>query len=257
MMGTSVRAALRLQLSIMRAQLARAAILVAIPFYALIFFAIVRANGRPDLDSTALLAPALAGMWTLCLHLAGDIVDGDRWSGVLDAVLAAPARLFHVVLGRSAAVGLISLVAFVEAVLCALVFFQTRLPVAHPWLLVLGLLATVFASTCCCCLVAIVCVLGKHALAFKNALIYPVYVLGGVFLPVAFLPGWLGGLSRVVYLSWSSDVLRAAVSVDEPAHPWASLGAIVGLGLVSLLAAGVVAELVTRRIRATGRVLAS
>ncbi len=255
-MGT-VRAAFLVQLSIVRAQLARAGILVAIPFYALIFFAIVRSHGRADLDSAALLAPALAGMWALCLHFAGDIVDGDRWDGVLEAALAAPAKLFHVILGRSAVVGLISLLAFGEAVLSALLFFHTGLAVPHPWLLVLGLLATVFASTCCCCLIAVVCVLGKHALAFKNALIYPVYVLGGVFLPVTFLPGWLGGLSRVVYLSWSSDVLRAAAHPQAPAHPWASLGAIVGLGLLMLLAGAVTAELVVRRIRTTGRILAS
>jgi ABC-2 type transport system permease protein len=252
-----VRSAFWLQLRILRAQLGQAGILVAIPFYALILFSIVRSHGRADLDSAALLAPALAGMWTLSLHFAGDIVDGDRWDGVLDAVLAAPGRLFSVILGRSAAVGLVSLVAFVEAVLSGLLFFRTGLAVAHPWLLVLGLLTTVFASTCCCCLVAIVCVLGKKALTVKNALIYPVYVLGGVFLPVALLPDWLGGLSRVVYLSWSSDVLRAATDPAPPAHPWGSLAMIVGLGVLMLAGSGWVAERVVHRVRVSGRVLVS
>lgn len=255
-MGT-VGSAFRLQLGLLRTQLGQAGILVAIPFYALILFAIVRSHGRADLDSAALLAPALAGMWTLSLHFAGDIVDGDRWDGVLDAVLAAPARLFPVILGRSAAVGLISLVAFVEAVLSALLFFGTGLVVPHLWLLVLGLLATVFASTCCCCLIAIVCVLGKTALTFKNALIYPVYVLGGVLLPVALLPDWLGGLSRLVYLSWSSDVLRAAMASEPPAHPWGSLAMIVGLGVLMLAGGAWVAERVVHRIQVSGRILVS
>lgn len=254
---TALRAAFALQLGLLRAKLGHAGVLVAIPFYVLIFFSIVRSHGRTDLDSAALLAPALAGMWTLGLHFAGDIVDGDRWDGVLEAVLAAPTALFRVVLGRSVAVGLVSLLGFVEALVCGLLFFRSTLSLGHPVWFVVALLATAFASVCTCCLIAVVCVLGKSALSFKNSLIYPIYVLGGVFLPVAFLPGWLGVVARAVYLSWSSDLLRAAASTAPIADPVPALAAILGLGVGALVLGALLADIVVRRVRRTGKVLVS
>lgn len=253
----ALRAAFVLQLGLLRAKLGHAGVLVAIPFYVLIFFSIVRSNGRADLDSAALLAPALAGMWTLGLHFAGDIVDGDRWDGVLAAVLAAPTSLVRVVLGRSAAIGLVSLLGFVEALLFGLLFFRSALMVAHPWWFSAALLATTFASVCTCSLIAVVCVLGKSALSFKNSLIYPIYVLGGVFLPVVYLPGWLGVPAKAVYLSWSSDLLRATASDAPLADPMPALAAIVGLGVAALVIGAAVSELVVHKVRRSGRVLVS
>ena len=52
---------------------------------------------------------------------------------------------------------------------------------------------------------ATVFVLARTAMLFTNALGYPFYILGGVLVPVAFLPGWLRPVSRLVFLSWSSD----------------------------------------------------
>src|SRR5918996_5299855 len=64
--------------------------LVTVPMFTITFLAIVRHAGREDLTQYALLAPVLIALWALALLDSGEIVDGDRWSGVLETVVAAP-----------------------------------------------------------------------------------------------------------------------------------------------------------------------
>jgi ABC-2 type transport system permease protein len=36
-------------------------------------------------------------------------------------------------------------------------------------------------------------------------------LLGGLMVPVSLLPGWLQTISRVIFLSWGSDLLRSSL----------------------------------------------
>ncbi|MFE4976382.1 ABC transporter permease [Kitasatospora sp. NPDC056651] len=247
----------RVQLAIFRSAIGRVSIVIALPFHVLIFLSITRNGGRADLDQQAALAPALAGMWTMSLMLAGDIIDADRWNGVLDVVLAAPAAFFHNLLGRCAAVGALGLVCFGESWLFAVVFFDADLSLAHPLWFVAGLLATCLATAATATVMATVFVLGRTALAFKNALNYPVYVLGGVFVPVAVLPHWSRPLSRVIYLSWSSDLLRAATVPGVMKGAGLQLAMVLLLGALTLVAGVWCTHVVLTRVRHTGRVMTS
>ncbi|MBC3840307.1 ABC transporter permease [Streptacidiphilus sp. 4-A2] len=250
-------AAFRLQLTIFLHAIGRVSIVIALPFQVLIFMSITRYGGRPGLDQQAVLAPALAGVWTMSLMLAGDIIDSDRWSGVLDVVLSAPASFFANLLGRCAAVGALGLVCFGECWVCATVFFGADLSFSHPGWFAAGLLATCLATAATSTVMATVFVLGRTALAFKNALNYPIYVLGGVFVPIAVLPGWLHPLSRMIFLSWSADLLRAAAAPGPMREPWLQLTAILLLSAATLGAGIWCARLVLNRIRSTGRVMAA
>ncbi|MEU9036340.1 ABC transporter permease [Streptomyces sp. NPDC048352] len=250
-------AAFRLQLTIFFHAIGRVSIVIALPFHVLIFMSITRHGGRMDLDQQAALAPALAGVWTMSLMLAGDIIDSDRWNGVLDVVLSAPASFFANLLGRCAAVGTLGLVCFAESWAFAMLFFDADLSFGHPGWFVAGLLATCLATAATSTVMATVFVLGRTALAFKNALNYPVYVLGGVFVPIAVLPGWSHPLSRMIFLSWSADLLRAAAGDAPMARPWLQLTAILLLGAATLGVGVWCAGVVLNRVRSTGRVMAA
>jgi ABC-2 type transport system permease protein len=95
-------------------------------------------------------------------------------------------------------------------------------------------------------------VLARTAMLFTNALGYPFYLLGGVLVPAAFLPGWLQPVSRLVFLSWSSDLLRDSLST-APLHDLAPRAAVIaGLGLLQCGAALVLMRALVRRASLTG-----
>ncbi|NIR38842.1 MAG: hypothetical protein GWN07_23450, partial [Actinobacteria bacterium] len=52
--------------------------------------------------------------------------------------------------------------------------------------------------------------LSRAAITFQSSASYPILLLGGVFVPLSLLPGWVEPLGRLVFLSWSSDALRQA-----------------------------------------------
>jgi ABC-2 type transport system permease protein len=73
-------------------------------------------------------------------------------------------------------------------------------------------------------------VLSRTAVTFSNSASYPVYLLGGILVPIALLPGWLQPATNIVFLSWSSRLLRGSLSA-EPIH-----GAAFDLAMIALLA---------------------
>src|SRR5690242_6534981 len=141
----------------------RISIIFAVPFYTFIFLSVARWHGRTDLAMQALLAPALAGMWTLALVLAGDIIFLDKRWDLLEPLLAAPTTLFRVVVGRTAAVGILGVVCFLEAWLVGLLGFGAHTVVLHPVWFVAALVVTVFAMAGTSTVMAGLFVLGRSA----------------------------------------------------------------------------------------------
>ena len=68
--------------------------------------------------------------------------------------------------------------------------------------------------------------------------------LGGVLVPVTFLPDWIQPLSRLVFFFWSADLLRDSFLAPEPQNVGFRLGVIVALGVAS----GWIGTILLRRI---------
>src|SRR5207248_641082 len=136
-------------------------------------------------------APVLIALWQLSLLDSGEIVAEERWAGTLEPALATPSNFAAIVFARILAVTTIALVSIPEVLVAGRLFFGVSLHVHHPLALVLTLFATAFAVSCTAVIMAALFVLTRSARTFQNSLSYPFYVLGGVFVPVAFLPGWL------------------------------------------------------------------
>jgi ABC-2 type transport system permease protein len=138
--------------------------------------------------------------------------------------------------------------------LVARAVFGIAVPVWHPGVLALTALATSLAVAGTSVAVSTLFVVSRSARTFQNSLTYPFYLLGGVFVPVSYLPGWLHPVSAAVFLSWSSDLLRAAI---EPA-PVHHLG--LRLGMIFVLAAAAFAigfaalGRILRRLKQTGTI---
>lgn len=253
-MTSGLWAGFRFQAQLLRRSLDDLNMLVTAPLFTLVFLAITRHAGRTDLAPYAVLAPALIVLWRVALVIAGEIIDRDRGNGSLEALIATPARFAGVVTGRIAAVMLLGLAGFGESWLTAWLGFGVLVPIRHPAAFLVTLVATALAMAGTASMMSALFVLTRSARAFTNSLSYPFYILGGVMVPVSFLPGWLEPLSRVVFLSWSADLLRDALSPAGIPYLLPRLGMVLLLGAAGYLTGLVLQHRAVARLRRTGAI---
>lgn len=222
------------------------------PLTTVALLAIVDRADRPDLTAYAVLAPALIALWQMALQTAGELVTAERDNGSLEGLLATPGSFTALLTGRIGAVTAVSLLAFVEAWLIAWLMTGTPLAVAHPAVLAATVLVSAVAATGTAGIMAAVFVLSRSARIFQNSLSYPFYVLGGVLVPAALLPEPLTWLSRLVFLSWTSDLLRDAVSPGPVAGVVPRLLAVAVLGAAAWALGHRLLLRTLARLRATG-----
>lgn len=156
--------------------------------------------------------------------------------------------------GRVLAVAGLAGLTFLEALLVARIGFGVSLEIRHGALLAAAVAVTLLAMAGTSTAFAGLLVLSREVLLFQNSLTYPFYILGGVLVPLSLLPGWIQPFGRLVFRSWSSDLIRDAI--DRPAvpgWPW-RLAVIAILGLATLAAGQAVIGRVADRARRTGSV---
>jgi ABC-2 type transport system permease protein len=242
----------RLQLAFYRRDLDALIPLVNGPLFAVIFLLIVRHGGRPDLSSYAVVAPVFIALWWFVLFHGGLVVQTDRWAETLELHVAAPTHFAAVVFGRILTVTTIGLVSFVEIWLIARYLLRTPIAIWHPGLLAATLLATAFAMAATAMFMAGLFVLARSAVTFANSASFPFYVLGGILVPVTFLPGWIQPVSKLVFLSWSADLLRASLQPAPVADAAFRVAMVVLLGLCGFGFGAALLRSILRRVRASG-----
>jgi ABC-2 type transport system permease protein len=226
--------------------------LLTAPLYGGIFAMVMSYNGRQDLAGAASLAPFYLSLWWFALFSGGWIIQTDRWEGTLEYVVSAPAGFAAVVSGRVAATALPGIVAFAETWLFARYVLHSDVAVRH-WGVFLGSFAlTLFAMTATALLMAAAFVLARNAVTFSNSASFPFYLLGGILVPVALLPGWLQPLSKGVFLSWSADLLRASIATGPVPHPVLGLVMVALLGVAALIAGTVLLRWILAHVRRSG-----
>ncbi|MPZ15190.1 MAG: hypothetical protein GEU73_12330 [Chloroflexi bacterium] len=247
-----VTGALRAQFEMTRRDMMDVYWILLIPFFSLIFTAIMLHSGRVDLVGYALVAPLLIAIGQMGFYVASELLARDRWMQTLELVVASPAPFFLVLATRISLISSVGLVGFAESWLIARFGFGIAVPVHHPGVLLVTLLATTGASTGSALVLAALFGLARDVRTLQNTVTYPMYVLGGVLVPATYLPEWLQPLSRLVFLSWSADLLRDSLQAPTPSDVALRVGAIVGLGLVSGAAGAVLLHRMLDHLRQEG-----
>lgn len=209
--------------------------------------------GRSDLLAHALIGPVLMAQWALALLVAGELVDTERWQGTLELVVASPTSFAALLTGRILAVTALGLLSFVEAWTVAVAGFDLHIHVSDGRGFVLAALATSFALAGWATVLAAGLVLARSVRLLQNTLTFPVYVLGGVLVPISLLPQPLRWMSRGVFLSWSADLIRESYASSSVPDLWLRLGVVVGLGAVGFVIGHGLLRISLRSLRATGR----
>jgi ABC-2 type transport system permease protein len=187
--------------------------------FASIAFYMWKAGARPGTLLYVALGAGLMGMWSATLFGSGGAIQFNRWQGTLEVLVAAPASFLVVMVGMTMATASIGLYSIAATLFWGRVFFGVPLDFVHPVqfavalpvaVVGLGLLGLVMASTF---------VLYRNANAFSNLLEYPIWLITGLLVPVALLPGWVEPISWVLAPTWGVQAIRNAALGGETLEP--------------------------------------
>jgi ABC-2 type transport system permease protein len=124
--------------------------------------------------------------------------------------------------------------------------FGIAVPVAHPFLLVLAVVATVAAIGMMGFLLSVTVVRFRAAWALGNMFEFPVWLVCGFVVPASLLPGWVRPISWLLAPTWGVKAIRAAM-LGGSALPSIGLAVLLALGY------GVFASLVSVRLLDSAR----
>ncbi|MFE3941858.1 ABC transporter permease [Streptomyces sp. NPDC059118] len=235
-MTRQFRAAVTLQLRLSAATPDSYLVCVTTPLLTTFIVTVDRWAGHQTQIGNAVVAPTLIALWMLALSVAGNAITEDRLIGTLEAQLGAPASLAVTLFGRMCSVSLIGLVAFAEAWTAVSLLGGTGwMPVPHPVVLICCLVTSSLAAAGTATLLSPLYVLLPSARVLQNTLSYPLYLLGGLAVPLTMFPWWLRTVTDLIFLTWSADLMRAGLAPAAVTDaPWRLL-AIVALGAAGFL----------------------
>lgn len=218
--------------------------LLSTPVQILASVAILIAGHRVDLVGYALTFALLTTVGAITFGTCGELVSNDRSNQILELLVATPTDYAIILAARALVLSFFALFGFAEAWALVVLVFRLPIPIHHPGVLVVALVATALASTGTSLVTAALFSLVRTTRTIQNAVNGPFYLLGGVLVPVTVLPVWLQIVSPLIYFYWAANLLRASLSPAIPAHVFSQAVMLLVLGL----AGGLLGALIMRRM---------
>ncbi len=204
----------------------------------------------PEVATRIVVGVALMALWGTTLWSGGSVLRRELRDGTFGAAVVGVHPPQLVLLGKSLGSTLhaAALVAPTTAVMVWLLHLPVR--AAAPGWLAVGVVVVLASGTALGELLACVFLLTRYGPQLSSALMYPIYLLGGLLIPPEALPAVLRPIAAVISLRWATEFLVAAAAGRILVLPLAiAVGLTVGYFAVGHLAfAGIV-----RRIRRDGR----
>ncbi len=176
-------------------------------FLALIFLA---RRGHAVDPAAAAVGMALVGLWGTTVWQAGNVLRFERREGTLAAIATRPASFAAAVWGKNIGAILHASAFVIPTVAIAAALAGHPIPVRHPLAFAAAAIGVVLSAAVLGMLLGCLFLLSRSASRIAEALTYPIFILGGLVVPLTLLPGWLQPVSVVVSLRWGGDLLRAA-----------------------------------------------
>lgn len=183
------------------------------------------------------IGSGMTGLWTAALFMGGTSITSERWMGTLESLVAVPASLQTIVLGKNLANVVQSLGAMVVSYVVASLVFGGLPQIARPDWFLFALLLSVASYVVCGLLLGALFILNPEIARFHNGMEFPIYILAGFLFPAALLPAWTTPLSYILAPYWAARALHAASSGGTTTEIGASLGTLLVVTAVYLLIA--------------------
>lgn len=166
---------------------------------------------------------ALTALWGSTVWAAGGILQRERGEGTLLPSVTGVRSPYLVLLGKSFAATLRSSVFIAVSVVATAVLLGLQVRLTLSAWLPLGLVLVVVSGTALGMLLSCLFLVTRHGLAWSSTLMYPVFIVGGMMVPVRLLPAPLQWLSTLVSLRWAAEFLTGAVTGGLDAGALAAL----------------------------------
>ena len=207
-------------------------------------------GGQPNQGMFAIIGTGMISIWNNNLWSSGAIVTHERQSGTLPLVLASPTAMPIILVGKSLANAISSILAMGVTFLSGMLLFKLPLGIDKPLDFALGLILTVAALTSMGLVLGSLFVLTRHGL-IMNVANYPIYLLSGLTIPLTLLPVWVKPLSNMLAPTWGNIILNQAAGAMEggmmPTYVW-----LVGLTFAYLVVANFLYQRVEHMARRAG-----
>jgi ABC-2 type transport system permease protein len=199
------------------------AVLQPIIFASIAFF-LFQAGGEsagPNTLLYAALGTGMMGVWSTTLFGCGGAIQWHRWEGTLELLVAAPSRYDMVLLGQTLGASTFGFYSILATIVWGVLLFGVPLNANFPLLLPVALAVAILSLGCLGMLLATSFVLYRHANALSNLLEYPIWIVTGMIVPLAVLPGWLGPISWFLAPTWAMEAIRETAIGSQP--PWLAM----------------------------------
>jgi len=214
--------------------------------FATLAFYVLRAGDRPADLLGAAIGAGLMGTWSTVLFGAGNAIDRQRWDGTLELLVAAPSPFIAILLSLTLATTTVGVYSLGATMLWGALVFGVPLSLAHPLAFVVAIPATILALGTLGVLMASTFVVLRNANAINNTGEFPIWLLSGALVPIAFLPTWLHPLSYVLAPTWGVRSLRDAALGGDP---WLAIGVCLLMAVLQTALAAVALRHVEHRAR--------
>lgn len=212
-----------------------------VPLSTIFAAAIVESGGRPDLLYYSLAAVSIMSIAQTGFMAASELFVSDRSSGTLEAMVVTTASYPVVLAVRILSVTASGVFGALLSYLILKLYFSAQITIHHPWLAFGSTAGVIFGSGGMALFLAGLICRGRSARAVQNTVSGPLFLIGGVLVPIGLLSPWLELPGKLIYLSWAADLLRDSFLEAEPNHVFlrmlmlASTGMIwAGLGVIML-----------------------
>jgi ABC-2 type transport system permease protein len=173
-------------------------------------------GSTPDYAIFVAVGSGMTGLWTTLLFNSGNSITGERWTGTLENLVAAPVPMRIVVFGKNLADITQSLLSVVVCYTLISLILGYALTIAHPFLFLISVLLTIISFVCFGLIISTAFILNPDVQRFQNGLEFPIYILAGFLFPIAVLPNWTTPLSYLLTPYWAAVALHGSTSGNIP-----------------------------------------
>jgi ABC-2 type transport system permease protein len=200
-----------------------------------VFLTITLRTAAPGSAERITVAVMLTVLWNTTVWVAGGILRGEQRQGTLAATVTGAYPGYLILFGKCLGALAHACVVIGAATAATLLATRTTVTVHRPGWAALGAVLALISGTVLGTLLACLFIRTQHGPQLSGALMYPVYLLGGMLVPAGFLPEPFRWLSAVISLRWASEFIsHAAAGRVEYAELAALAGLTVGYAVVSV-----------------------
>lgn len=166
----------------------------------------------PELASRMVVAVVLMSLWASTVWGAGGILRRELRDGTFAAAVSGLRPPQLVLLGKSLGGTMYAVAVALPTTAATVLLLDLPVRVQRPFWVLVGGLVVVASGTALGMLLACLFLLTRYGPQLSSALLYPIYLLGGLLIPPQSLPAVLEPVAAAISLRWATEFLVAATT---------------------------------------------